>query len=48
MLSLSAPALPTFCRVRVPDRTLRAVHVYFPDPWWKKRHKKRAPFSMMP
>jgi tRNA (guanine-N7-)-methyltransferase len=17
------------------------VHVYFPDPWWKKRHKKR-------
>lgn len=18
-----------------------AVHVYFPDPWWKKRHKKR-------
>ncbi|HEX5104138.1 MAG TPA: tRNA (guanosine(46)-N7)-methyltransferase TrmB [Pirellulaceae bacterium] len=21
--------------------TLAAVHVYFPDPWWKKRHKKR-------
>jgi tRNA (guanine-N7-)-methyltransferase len=20
---------------------LQAVHVYFPDPWWKKRHKKR-------
>jgi tRNA (guanine-N7-)-methyltransferase len=19
----------------------QAVHVYFPDPWWKKRHKKR-------
>ena len=19
----------------------RAVHVYFPDPWWKKRHEKR-------
>ena len=18
-----------------------AVHVYFPDPWWKKRHHKR-------
>jgi tRNA (guanine-N7-)-methyltransferase len=20
------------------------VHVYFPDPWWKKRHKKRRVF----
>jgi tRNA (guanine-N7-)-methyltransferase len=26
---------------RLPDRSLAAVHVYFPDPWWKKRHKKR-------
>lgn len=25
----------------VPDAALQAVHVYFPDPWWKKRHKKR-------
>jgi tRNA (guanine-N7-)-methyltransferase len=24
-----------------PDASLAAVHVYFPDPWWKKRHKKR-------
>jgi tRNA (guanine-N7-)-methyltransferase len=23
------------------DASLAAVHVYFPDPWWKKRHKKR-------
>ena len=23
------------------DATVAAVHVYFPDPWWKKRHKKR-------
>ena len=23
------------------DQTVSAVHVYFPDPWWKKRHKKR-------
>ena len=24
-----------------PADSLAAVHVYFPDPWWKKRHKKR-------
>ena len=24
-----------------PDGCATAVHVYFPDPWWKKRHKKR-------
>jgi tRNA (guanine-N7-)-methyltransferase len=23
------------------DESLAAVHVYFPDPWWKKRHRKR-------
>jgi tRNA (guanine-N7-)-methyltransferase len=25
----------------IPDNTLAAVHVYFPDPWWKKRHRRR-------
>ena len=25
----------------VPTNRLKAVHCYFPDPWWKKRHKKR-------
>ena len=25
----------------LPDASLAAVHVYFPDPWWKMRHKKR-------
>jgi tRNA (guanine-N7-)-methyltransferase len=25
----------------LPDNSLEAVHVYFPDPWWKKRHRKR-------
>ncbi len=25
----------------IPDRSVAAVHVYFPDPWWKKRHRKR-------
>jgi tRNA (guanine-N7-)-methyltransferase len=29
----------------VPGVSLRAVHVYFPDPWWKKRHKKRRVFT---
>lgn len=24
---------------------VRAVHVYFPDPWWKRRHRKRRLFS---
>jgi tRNA (guanine-N7-)-methyltransferase len=23
------------------DSSVQAVHVYFPDPWWKARHKKR-------
>ena len=25
----------------LPDASLAAVHVYFPDPWWKKKHRKR-------
>ena len=25
----------------IPDASLAAIHVYFPDPWWKKRHRKR-------
>jgi tRNA (guanine-N7-)-methyltransferase len=29
----------------VKEESLRAVHVYFPDPWWKKRHKKRRVFT---
>jgi len=27
--------------VRIPDLSLHAAHIYFPDPWWKKKHKKR-------
>lgn len=29
----------------VPPRSVQAVHVYFPDPWWKARHKKRRLFT---
>ncbi|MEX2139823.1 MAG: tRNA (guanosine(46)-N7)-methyltransferase TrmB [Pirellulales bacterium] len=29
----------------LPNSSLAAVHVYFPDPWWKKRHKKRRVFN---
>ncbi|MHB8972576.1 MAG: tRNA (guanosine(46)-N7)-methyltransferase TrmB [Pirellulaceae bacterium] len=26
---------------RLLDESVEAVHVYFPDPWWKLRHRKR-------
>ena len=26
---------------RLIANSIHAVHVYFPDPWWKKRHQKR-------
>jgi tRNA (guanine-N7-)-methyltransferase len=31
----------------VPSASLCAVHVYFPDPWWKQRHKKRRVFTAL-
>lgn len=34
-----------FLRDRVPAGSLQGVHVYFPDPWWKKRHHKRRVFT---
>jgi tRNA (guanine-N7-)-methyltransferase len=34
-----------FLARHLPPESLRAVHVYFPDPWWKARHKKRRVFS---
>jgi tRNA (guanine-N7-)-methyltransferase len=37
---ISGDALPLFERW-FPAASLAAVHVYFPDPWWKARHKKR-------
>ncbi|MGE4134358.1 MAG: tRNA (guanosine(46)-N7)-methyltransferase TrmB [Pirellulales bacterium] len=32
-------------RAWLADNSVRAVHVYFPDPWWKARHKKRRVMS---
>jgi tRNA (guanine-N7-)-methyltransferase len=32
-------------RSLLPDGRLAAVHVYFPDPWWKARHRKRRVLS---
>lgn len=28
----------------VPSGSVAALHIYFPDPWWKTRHKKRRVF----
>ncbi len=27
------------------ESSVQAVHVYFPDPWWKTRHRKRRLFT---
>jgi len=29
----------------IPHQSVAAVHVYFPDPWWKRKHKKRRLFT---
>jgi tRNA (guanine-N7-)-methyltransferase len=29
----------------ITEASVRAVHFYFPDPWWKKRHHKRRVFK---
>jgi tRNA (guanine-N7-)-methyltransferase len=34
-----------FLRDKVAGQSLQAIHVYFPDPWWKKRHLKRRLFT---
>lgn len=39
-LVMSGDGLRVFREVFT-DGCLEAVHVYFPDPWWKKRHRKR-------
>jgi tRNA (guanine-N7-)-methyltransferase len=34
-----------FLRDRVQDASVQALHLYFPDPWWKTRHHKRRVFT---
>jgi tRNA (guanine-N7-)-methyltransferase len=34
-----------FMAVHCPATSVHTLHVYFPDPWWKKRHKKRRVFA---
>jgi tRNA (guanine-N7-)-methyltransferase len=34
-----------FFRDHLANASCRAVHAYFPDPWWKKRHLKRRVFT---
>jgi tRNA (guanine-N7-)-methyltransferase len=34
-----------FLRDRVRSESVQAVHLYFPDPWWKTRHHKRRVFT---
>jgi len=29
----------------LPPDSVAAVHIYFPDPWWKRRHEKRRLFT---
>lgn len=31
----------------VPDHSITAYHIYFPDPWPKKRHRKRRLFKQL-
>lgn len=34
-----------FLREGVPSDSVQALHLYFPDPWWKTRHHKRRVFT---
>ena len=34
-----------FLRMRVAPHSVDAAHVYFPDPWWKKKHRRRRLFN---
>lgn len=35
----------SFLRDWIAEASVQAVHLYFPDPWWKTRHHKRRVFT---
>ncbi|MCA9046274.1 MAG: tRNA (guanosine(46)-N7)-methyltransferase TrmB, partial [Planctomycetaceae bacterium] len=35
----------TLLRLKIVPHTVDAVHVYFPDPWWRASHKRRRIFT---
>src|SRR5690606_9907608 len=34
-----------FLDQNVTPHSVQAIHVYFPDPWWKRRHRRRRLFT---
>lgn len=34
-----------FLRTRVAPHSVTKAHVYFPDPWWKRKHRKRRLYN---
>ena len=34
-----------FLKERIAAGSVSALHIYFPDPWWKTRHRKRKVFT---
>ncbi len=44
-MSVSPVRMRDRCCARVAPQSVAAVHVYFPDPWWKSRHRKRRVFT---
>jgi tRNA (guanine-N7-)-methyltransferase len=44
-LRLACADAGALLRDRVASASIQALHIYFPDPWWKNRHKKRRVFT---
>lgn len=42
ILSADASCVIPVC---VPNEAFEAIHIYFPDPWWKRKHFRRRYFT---